>query len=141
MSNDRTETTSTRVAAAQFASAGDVEENLQQIAALAKSAKQAGAKLVAFPEASTYDWQAYAHDIMAFAHKYGVIVSDELGRIAAENDIALVAGHFAMDDGRVRKRMLAYARTGTPFALYAKVQLYETFSDSDSEKVEAAGAA
>lgn len=130
--------TTLRVAAAQLAASDDIEANLQHIAALAAEARKAGAVVVAFPEASTYDWQASGRGIAAFADKYGLVVADELAQIAAANSITLVAGTFAADGAQTRNRMLVYGPDGARVAQYDKVHLYDSFGYRESDKVKAA---
>lgn len=129
---------SLRVAAAQFASVPQLDSNLQQVAELTASARERGADLVAFPEASTFSWQANAEDTAAFARQDGARAIEALSAVAAENSVTLIAGTFVSINSRVRNRMVVFSPDGSQIGHYDKIHLYDSFGYRESDKVEAA---
>lgn len=134
-----------RVAAGQIASTADAAANLARIAQSAREAKEAGCALVAFPEASSYDWKASAEEIAGHVSSDADWVLDELSRIAAREGIAVVAGVFTPplvgaegENDRPRNTMVAFGADGESLARYDKVHLYDSFGYRESDKFTAA---
>ncbi|MGO1975509.1 MAG: carbon-nitrogen hydrolase family protein [Propionibacteriaceae bacterium] len=128
-----------RVAAGQFASTRDVRANLAQIAQSAQEARRAGCELVAFPEASSYDWKATAEEISEHVDSDADRIREELAQIAERERIAVVAGVFTPSEGdRPRNTMVAFGADGESLARYDKVHLYDSFGYRESDKFTAA---
>lgn len=127
------------VAAAQFTSTPEIEENLRAIATLARRAKQGGADLVVFPEAAMFEWHAPAEQIALAAQHHGEQFCDSLAELARQESVTLVAGAFVPDDGHgTRNRMVAYGADGEKLGHYDKVHLYDAFNYRESDKIHAA---
>jgi len=127
------------VAVAQFAPGPDRSANLAVIERLAREAVSRGARLVAFPEYSSYfdgapgpGWREHAEALD------GPFVS-ALAALADELDAALVAGTIepASDAHRVRNTIVAVAPRQGLVASYRKLHLYDAFGAKESEWIEA----
>jgi predicted amidohydrolase len=100
------------VAVAQFAPGADAAANLAEIERLAELAAARGARLVVFPEYSSYvtpepgwDWQAAAEEV-------GGRFTEQLGAIATRLGVHLVAGmieRLGGDERRVGNTVVAVA--------------------------------
>jgi predicted amidohydrolase len=116
-----------RIAVAQLNSGTDPSDNLQLVQDYTKRAADAGASLVVFPEATMC--------------RFGVPLepvdgpwADGVRRIAAEANVAVVAGMFTpADDGRVYNTLLATGRGIDTH--YDKIHLYDAFGFTESSTV------
>ncbi|RKR74721.1 carbon-nitrogen hydrolase family protein [Frondihabitans australicus] len=135
-------TTSTTIAVAQFAPGPDTAANLAAIEALAGRAARRGARIVVFPEYSSFFEAAMGPASVAAAQPVdGPFVAD-LRRIAATLDLHLVAGlveSAAPDpDGAATKfsnTLVAVSPAGGIVATYRKLHLYDAFGQRESDWV------
>ncbi|WP_292834423.1 carbon-nitrogen hydrolase family protein [Microbacterium sp.] len=125
------------VAVAQFAPTSDREANLQTIEELTARAAARGARVVLFPEYSSYFVQPFDEGLAAHAEDVGGRFTQGLCRIAAANDAVVVAGLLerSPDGGRVRNAVVAVDGDGVR-ATYRKLHLYDAFGQRESDWVE-----
>ncbi|GAB3802722.1 carbon-nitrogen hydrolase family protein [Humibacter antri] len=125
------------VAAAQFAPGHDTAENLATIADLASQAAQRGARLVVFPEYSSYFVDPV--DALYLDHAeplYGPFTTS-LARLADELALTIVAGFAERTDDQNRffNTLVAVAPGSGIRAVYRKQHLYDAFGVRESEVV------
>jgi len=122
-----------RIAVAQIISSADTAANLELVWDYAAQAKNAGARLVVFPEATM---RAFGHSLKDIAEPLDGPWASEVRRIAKDLDIVIVAGMFTPGrDGRVRNTLLV---TGPGVdTSYDKVHLFDAFGFTESETVDA----
>jgi deaminated glutathione amidase len=127
----------TAVAVAQFAPTADRGANLALIEELATTAVQRGARVVLFPEYSSYFVDPFDASLAAHAEEIGGPFTTALTALAARLDVCLVAGLVERaDDHRVRNTVIAVDGTGVR-ARYRKLHLYDAFGQRESDWVEA----
>ncbi len=128
------------LAVAQFAPANDPHLNLATIRELATAASARGASLVVFPEYSSYfTAEMGGHWVGAAEPLDGPFVT-ELGVIATELGIHLVAGmieSLAGDATHFSNTIVAVSPAGTVVAEYRKLHLYDAFGQRESDWVRA----
>lgn len=135
MSDTGAQPTTLRFAVGQYASTAETRANLSRMAESAAAARRAGSAVVAFPEASTFAWQAPVSEIVEHVRTDGDLVLESVARIAAEEGITVVAGVFTLGgDGRPRNTMVAFGPDGDLLARYDKVHLYDSFGYRESDK-------
>lgn len=122
-----------RLAVAQIISNADPAANLELVRDYAAQAKEAGAELVVFPEATM---RAFGHSLRGIAEPLDGPWAEGVRAVARELDIAIVAGMFTPGlDGRVRNTLLV---TGPGLeASYDKVHLFDAFGFTESKTVDA----
>ncbi|OIJ33239.1 carbon-nitrogen hydrolase family protein [Microbacterium sp. LCT-H2] len=131
------ENTAVPVAVCQFAPTDSREHNREQIAELAAEAARLGAKLIVFPEYSSFFVDPMDERLAANAeHLDGEFVTGLIG-LAAELAVVIVAGvtEKASDEGRVRNTVVAVRGDGI-LAVYRKQHLYDAFGQTESDWVE-----
>ncbi|MFI5708524.1 carbon-nitrogen hydrolase family protein [Kribbella sp. NPDC051620] len=123
--------TSLRVAAAQISTGPDPVANLATATEAVRRAADAGAALVALPEATL---AAFGTDLRAVAEPLDGPFATALRKLAADLSIVIIAGLFEpSDDGRVHNTLLA---TGPGVeASYRKIHLYDAFGSRESDLV------
>ncbi len=128
----------TPVAVAQFAPTAETAANLATIAQLAATASERGARLVVFPEYSSYFVDPFDESLAEHAQDMDGPFVEELVRLAASHDLVVVAGlvERAGDGKRVRNAVVAVDGTGV-LARYRKLHLYDAFGQRESDWVEA----
>lgn len=120
-----------RLAAAQISSGSDPTENLRTIEAEAARAAEAGARLVAFPEASM---ACFGTDLPAIAEPLDGAFATGVRACAERLGVTLVVGMFEpADDGRVHNTLLATG--GGVEASYRKIHLFDAFGSRESDLV------
>ncbi|WP_308799365.1 carbon-nitrogen hydrolase family protein [Agromyces silvae] len=131
-----TESEAFAVAVAQFAPTDDRSANRDEIERLATLAAGRGARLVVFPEYSSYftpqpgeDWLDAAEDVD------GGEFTTALAALAARLGVHLVAGLIERVPGerRVRNTVVAVAPDAGVVARYRKLHLYDAFGAQESE--------
>jgi predicted amidohydrolase len=131
-----TESAALAVAVAQFAPGDDHAANLAEIDRLATLAAERGARLVVFPEYSSYftpqpgeDWLAAAEPIE------GGRFTSALAALADRLAVHVVAGLIEQVPGerRVRNTVVAVAPGEGVVAVYRKLHLYDAFGARESE--------
>lgn len=122
-------------AVAQFSGGYDIEKNLLRMGELADDAARQGARLVVFPEASMYAWDATAEQLKA-ASARGPEFIERVAEVARRTGTYVIAGLFIdVDDERPRNRLIVMAPDGSLLASYDKVHLFDAFSWRESDKV------
>jgi predicted amidohydrolase len=123
------------LAVAQFAPTADRAENLLVIRDLATRAAARGARLVAFPEYSSYFHpQLSAETVRAAEALDGEFVAGLAG-IAKVLGVHLVAGMIEAIEGSevCFNTVVAIGPEGAVVAKYRKIHLYDAFGQSESE--------
>lgn len=124
------------VAVAQFAPAASKQTNLDAIGDLARTAAARGARVIVFPEYSSYFVDPFDTSLSENAEDLGGPFTSALQALAAELDVVLVAGLVERaDDGRrVRNAVVAVGGAGIR-AVYRKLHLYDAFGQRESDWV------
>ena len=127
------------IAVAQFAPGEDTAANLEQLRDLATTAASRGAKLVVFPEYSSYFSPSLgAHSVAAAESLDGPFLAG-LGAIAKVLDIHIVAGMLERpdtdDSARFSNTLVALDPHGSLVASYRKLHLYDAFGHAESDWV------
>ncbi|WP_438352611.1 carbon-nitrogen hydrolase family protein [Microbacterium sp. CJ88] len=127
----------TAVAVAQFAPTADPAANLVLIEELAERAVERGARLVLFPEYSSYFVDPFDASLAAHAEEVGGPFTTALAALAARLRVHLVAGLLerGTDGARVRNTVIAVDGSGV-VAAYRKLHLYDAFGQRESDWVE-----
>lgn len=125
------------VGVAQFAPTADAAANLETIAQLVATASARGARVVVFPEYSSYFVDPFDASLAENAQELDGPFVRELTRIAAAHDVTVVAGLLerAGDGRRVRNTVVAVDGEGL-HAHYRKLHLYDAFGQRESDWVE-----
>ncbi len=131
------DSTSIAIAVAQFAPGEDKAANLEQIRDLATTAAVRGAKLVVFPEYSSYFTPEFGEQSVAAAETLDGPFVAGLEAIAKVLDIHLVVGMLEVveDDQRFSNTLVALDPRGGLVAKYRKMHLYDAFGQSESDWV------
>ncbi|CDK01254.1 Predicted amidohydrolase [Microbacterium sp. C448] len=126
------------VGVAQFAPTASREANLESIGELVERAVARGARLVVFPEYSSYFVDPFDESLAANAETIEGPFVAGLVALAAQHDVHIVAGMVerADDEQRVRNTAVAVNGAGVQ-ALYRKLHLYDAFGQRESDWVEA----
>ncbi|MBM6621934.1 carbon-nitrogen hydrolase family protein [Micrococcaceae bacterium RIT802] len=126
-----------RIAVGQMASGHDVDANLRSIDALAARASGDGARLLVLPEYATYEKKAVDATFLDVAEPLDGPVCTELGRIAADHAIALVAGvvESGNEPGRAFNTLVAFDARGRRLAAYRKVHLFDAQGYAESDYI------
>ncbi|MBD8477879.1 carbon-nitrogen hydrolase family protein [Microbacterium sp. CFBP 8794] len=125
------------IAVAQFAPAGSREANLAHIADATRTATRRGARVVVFPEYSSYFVDPFDASLAENAEDLDGPFVQALTALAADLDVVIVAGLLERaDDGRrVRNTVVAVGADGIR-AVYRKLHLYDAFGQRESDWVE-----
>ena len=122
-----------RVAIAQIISTGDPAANLDLLRSYSADAKEAGARIVVFPEAAMC---AFGNPLDEIAEPLDGAWATAVRGIAADLEIVVVAGMFTPGaDGRVRNTLLV-SGPGVESS-YNKIHLFDAFGYAESDSVEA----
>lgn len=132
------ETAAVPVAVCQFAPGADRAANLERIVELTADAAARGAKLIVFPEYSSFFVDPMDERLAANAEDLDGDFVSTLTALAAEYGVVLVAGlaERGSDRERVRNTVVAVRGDGI-LATYRKQHLYDAFGQSESDWVEA----
>ena len=126
------------IAVAQFAPGADAEANLAEITRLTELAAARGARLVVFPEYSSYFTPEPGSDWHAAAETVGGRFTEHLSALSTRLDLHVVAGMIERLDGderRVANTVVAVAPEAGVVARYRKLHLYDAFGQRESEWV------
>ncbi|MBO0979362.1 carbon-nitrogen hydrolase family protein [Microbacterium sp. SD291] len=131
------ETAAVPVAVCQFAPVADRADNLERIARLTADAAGRGAKVIVFPEYSSYFVDPMDATLAENAEGLDGDFVTTLTAVAAEYGVVLVAGlaERASDGERVRNTVVAVRGDGI-LATYRKQHLYDAFGQTESDWVE-----
>ncbi len=130
--------TATAIAVAQFAPGADEAANLDAIRRLADDAAGRGARLVVFPEYSSYFTPALGADWPEHAQPLDGAFVQALAVIAEDLGIHLVAGMIESVPGevdRVSNTLVALDPAGEIVARYRKIHLYDAFGMRESAHI------
>ncbi|MBT2520716.1 carbon-nitrogen hydrolase family protein [Arthrobacter sp. ISL-28] len=127
-----------KIALAQIISGRDVERNLVLVEEFARRAKDGGAELVVFPEATL---RAFGNSLIDIAEPLDGPWAARVRSIAAELGIVIVAGMFtpgepSPEGHRKVRNTLLVTGPGTE-ASYDKVHLFDAFGFLESDTVDA----
>lgn len=123
-----------RIALAQIITGRELDRNLDLVRDSARQAKEGGAQLVIFPEATM---RAFGNSLLDIAEPLDGPWASQVRAIAEEEGIVIVAGMFTPGSGgrKVRNTLLA---TGAGVdASYDKIHLYDAFGFAESDTVDA----
>jgi len=126
------------IAVAQFAPGEDKAGNLEQLRNLATTAASRGAKLVVFPEYSSYFSPSLGANSVAAAEALDGTFVAGLEAIAKVLDIHIVAGMLELSDehdDRFFNTVVALDPHGALVATYRKLHLYDAFGLRESDWV------
>lgn len=127
-----------KIALAQIISGRDVESNLVLVEAFARRAKDGGAELVVFPEATM---RAFGNSLIDIAEPVDGPWAARVRSIAAELGIVIVAGMFTpgepSPEGRRKVRNTLLVTGPGAEASYDKVHLFDAFGFLESDTVDA----
>lgn len=125
------------VAVCQFAPAASREQNRERIAELTAEAAARGAKLIVFPEYSSFFVDPMDASLAENAEDLDGEFVSTLTALAGEYAVVIVAGlaERASDDRRVRNTVVAVRGDGV-LATYRKQHLYDAFGQTESDWVE-----
>ncbi|GLI28451.1 hydrolase [Agromyces rhizosphaerae] len=122
------------VAVAQFAPGDDPEANLAEIVRLATLAASRGAKLVVFPEYSSYFTPQQGQDWVDAAQPSDGPFVTALAALADELDVHLVAGFLERAyEAHAHNTVVAVAPGSGVVAAYRKLHLYDAFGQRESD--------
>ena len=125
------------IAVAQFAPGDDTAKNLADIRTLAVRAVDRGAKLVVFPEYSSFFVAELGARSVEAAEPLDGPFATALAALASELGVHLVAGMLetTADPKRFSNTIVAFDASGTLVAKYRKVHLYDAFGQKESDWV------
>ncbi|WP_298942071.1 carbon-nitrogen hydrolase family protein [uncultured Microbacterium sp.] len=127
----------TAIAVAQFAPTTDPDANLRVIDELAARAAARSARVVVFPEYSSYFIHPFDDSLATHAEEIGGPFTQGIAQIAQAHDLVIVAGLLERSPvaGHVRNTVIAVGADGVR-ATYRKVHLYDAFGQRESDWVE-----
>lgn len=125
------------IAVAQFAPTADAAANLEAVAHLVATASARGARVIVFPEYSSYFVDPFDDSLAAHAQSLDGPFVQALAEMARTHDAVIVAGLLerGSDERRVRNTAVAVDGTGL-IAHYRKLHLYDAFGQRESDWVE-----
>ncbi len=128
---------SVAIAVAQFAPGDDTAKNLAEIRTLAARAAGRGARLVVFPEYSSFFVPELGERSVRAAQPLDGPFASTLSTLADEFGIHLVAGMLetTQDAGRFSNTLVAFDPAGELVAKYRKIHLYDAFGQRESDWV------
>lgn len=129
--------TSVAVAVAQFAPRDDRAHNREVVAGLIAVAAERGARLVVFPEYSSYFTDPLGPSFAHNAEPLDGEFVDALAGAARDHGVHVVAGLVERTDERHRfaNALVAVAPSGDVVAVYRKQHLYDAFGSRESDWV------
>lgn len=125
------------VAVAQFSPSADASANRDEIAVLTARAVARGARVVVFPEYSSYFVDPFDVSVFANAETLDGAFASFLRALSAEHGVTIVAGLLerSADGERVRNTVVAVDADGVR-AVYRKAHLYDAFGQRESDWVQ-----
>lgn len=126
------------IAVAQFAPGASRQNNLDDIESAARVAARRGARVIVYPEYSSYFVNPFDASLAENAEDLDGPFVQALTALAADLDVVIVAGLLEKaDDGRrVRNTVVAVGGDGIR-AVYRKLHLYDAFGQRESDWIEA----
>lgn len=124
------------VAVAQFAPSGSPAANLEAVSELTERAAARGARVVLFPEYTSYFVDPFDDTLAAHAEPLDGPFTAALRELAARHGVVIAAGLVESAEGRrVRNTIVAVDADGV-VATYRKLHLYDAFGQRESDWVE-----
>nr|WP_231700556.1 MULTISPECIES: carbon-nitrogen hydrolase family protein [unclassified Arthrobacter] len=124
------------VSVGQFSPSGEVRENLDTMRALAGKARAEGAELVIFPEESMFSIGQVQGPLAAAVDASWSTFVQQLSLLAAELEIAIVAGGYeSSGEERPYNTLVLIEATGRIAGTYRKLHLYDAFSYAESDRI------
>ena len=125
------------IAVAQFAPTADPALNLEVLRDLATTAVARGARLVVFPEYSSYFASVLGQDFVDAAQPLDGDFVSELRALASDLNAWIVAGLVERIDepNRFSNTLVAVSPEGDLSATYRKLHLYDAFGEKESRWV------
>lgn len=130
------ETVALTVAVCQFSPSASREDNRRRIAELTAGAAGKGARLVVFPEYSSYFVDPMDATLAENAEGLDGEFVRSLQATASAHDVTIIAGLVESAGERVRNTLVAVDATGLR-ATYSKQHLYDAFGQTESDWIEA----
>jgi predicted amidohydrolase len=126
--------TDTAIAVAQFAPTDSAETNLATIRSLTATAVSRGARLVVFPEYSSFFLPDLGQELVDAAEPLDGPFVAALAAMAREFGVHLVAGLVEKTDeaSRFSNTLVALEPSGSLVATYRKLHLYDAFGATES---------
>ncbi|MHA7986187.1 carbon-nitrogen hydrolase family protein [Rathayibacter sp. CAU 1779] len=130
-------TVAVAVAVAQFAPGSDTQENLERMAELASASVARGARLVVFPEYSSYFVDPVDARFVHHAEPLDGPFTQAVGELADALDVTIVAGFAERSDvpDHFSNTLAAIAPRAGIRAVYRKQHLYDAFGARESDVV------
>jgi predicted amidohydrolase len=128
-----------KLSLAQLGAGTDKVHNLALVADHARSAADAGADLVAFPEFSMYDKKAVDRTFSVAAEPLDGAFVDGIRALATDLALTIVVGVVERNEvgDRPYNTLIAIDPTGTLVARYRKVHLFDSFGFRESDSITA----
>jgi predicted amidohydrolase len=122
------------IAVAQFAPIDDAVDNLATIRSLCEAAMGRGAKLVVFPEYSSYFSPTLGQGFVDAAEPIDGPFIQGVRALATELGVHLVVGLVERTDelARFSNTLVAVSPRGDILAIYRKLHLYDAFGEKES---------
>lgn len=124
------------IAVCQFRPTDSVADNRARIAELTAAAASRGARLVVFPEYSSYFVDPMDATLTENAETLDGLFVRTLQETASAHDVTIIAGLVESAGEKVRNALVAVDATGLR-AVYRKQHLYDAFGQSESDWMEA----
>lgn len=123
-----------RIALGQLDSGPDTERNTSLMEGMAAQAAHAGARMIVFPEYSTYEKHRVDSSFVAAAEPLDGPVSGRLAEIARRHQLVLVAGIVETSDEphRAFNTIIVIGADGERLAVYRKIHLFDSQSFQES---------
>lgn len=132
------ETAAVPVAVCQFAPTASRADNRERIAAVTADAAARGAKLIVFPEYSSYFVDPMDETLAANAEDLDGEFVATLTALAADLAVVIVAGLVERgDDGQHVRNTVVAVRGDGILTVYRKQHLYDAFGQTESDWIEA----
>jgi predicted amidohydrolase len=125
------------IAVAQFAPGSDPDQNLSVIRSMARAATDRGARLVVFPEYSSFFVDPIGSAVVEAAEALDGHFATQVGALARELGIHIVAGmaERVSEPDKFSNTLIAIAPDGDLEAIYRKQHLYDAFGGRESDWV------
>lgn len=125
-----------KISVGQFRPGGDVAVNLESMRELARQASAEGSQLIVFPEESMFSIGRIDNDLAAAVDANWSTFVQQLSFLAAELEIAVVAGGYeASGEERPYNTLVLIDSTGRIVDTYRKLHLYDAFSYHESKRI------
>src|ERR1700730_4206162 len=125
-----------RIAVAQFSAGMSKPANLERLSALARSAADAGARIVVFPEAAMCDFGEKTTDLHSVAEPLDGRFVKTLSELAARFEMTVVAGMFESipGDHLIYNTAVVVDPVKGLVGTYRKRHLFDAFGEIEAER-------